>query len=71
MKLRPVTKLDKRNKATSKKCDVDVISENCDVIVIFQIFGQIGATMRPDSGHRVSNKSLLSYKKLKTELKNL
>ena len=50
MKLRPVTKLDKRNKTTSKKFDVDVMSENCDVIVIFWIFGQFGAVRRPDSG---------------------
>ena len=35
MKLRPVTKLDKRNKTTSKKFDDDVILENCDVIVVF------------------------------------
>ena len=48
MKLGPVTKLDKRNKTTSKKFDVDVMSENCDVIVIFQIFGQFGAVWRSD-----------------------
>ena len=53
MKLGPVTKLDKRNKTTSKKIDVDVMSENYDVIVIFRIFGQFGAIWRPDSGHRV------------------
>ena len=35
-KLGPVTKLDKRNKTKSKKFDDDVISENCDVTVIFQ-----------------------------------
>ena len=68
MKLGPVTKLDKRNKTTSKKFDDDVMSENCDVIVIFRIFGQFGAVWRPDSGHRVcrsyvfSNSNLLSYK---------
>ena len=68
MKLGPVTKLDKRNKTTSKKFDVDVMSENCDVIVIFWIFGQFGAVRRPDSQHRVckscvfSNSYLLSYK---------
>ena len=39
MKLGPVTKLDKRNN-TSKKLDVDVMSENYDVIVIFHILGQ-------------------------------
>ena len=40
MKIGPVTKIDKRNKTTSKKFDDDVMSENCDVVVIFQIFGQ-------------------------------
>ena len=35
MKLGSVTKLDKRHKKTSRKVDVDVMSENCDVIVIF------------------------------------
>ena len=44
MKLGPVTKLDKRNKTTSKmskkkKIDDDVMSANCDAIVIFPIFG--------------------------------
>ena len=53
MKLGPVTKLDKRNKTTSKKFDVDVMSENCDVIVIFRIFGQFGAVRRPGSRHGV------------------
>ena len=68
MTLRPVTKLDKKNKITSKKFDVDVMSGNCDVIVIFWIFGQFGAVRRPDSGHRVcksyvfSNSNVLSYK---------
>ena len=68
MKLGPVTKLDKKNKTTSKKCDVDVLSENYDVIVIFGIFGQFGAIRRPDSRHRVCksyvfcNRNLLSHK---------
>ena len=68
MKLGPVTKLDKRNKTRSKKFDEDVMSGNCDVIVIFQIFSQFGAVRKPDSGHRVcesyvfSNRNLLSYK---------
>ena len=48
MKLGPVTKLEKKNK-TSKKFDVDVMSENCEVIVIFRIFGLFGAVRRPDS----------------------
>ena len=50
MKLGPVTKLDKINKTTSKKFDDDVISKNCDVIVIIRIFGQFGAVRTPDSG---------------------
>ena len=68
MKLGPVTTLDKSNKETSKKFDVDVKSVNCDVIVIFLIFGQFEAVWRPDSGNRVcksyvfSDKNLLSYK---------
>ena len=53
MKLRPMTKLDKRNKTTSKKFDVDVMSENCDVIVTFRISGQFGAVRRPNFRHRV------------------
>ena len=53
MKPLPVTKLDRRNKATSKKFNVDVMSENCDIIVIVRISGQFGAVRRPDSGHRV------------------
>ena len=68
MKLGPVTKLDERDKTKSKIFDLDVMSENCDVIVIFRIFDQFGAVWRPDSGYRVcksyvfSNSNLLSYK---------
>ena len=68
MKIGPVTRLDKRNKTTSKKIDIEVMSENCDVIVIVRIFGQFGAVRRPDSGDRfcksyvLSNSNLLSYK---------
>ena len=43
MKLGPATKRDKKNKTTSKYFDDNVMSENCDVIVIFFIFGQFGA----------------------------
>ena len=43
MKLGQVTRIDKRNKTTSKKIDDDVISGIFDVIVIFCIFGQFGA----------------------------
>ena len=67
MKFRPVTKLDKKNKTNSNKIDINVISEKCDVIVIFQIFGQFGGVWRPDSRQRVykgyvfSKTNLLSY----------
>ena len=53
------------------------MSENCDVVAIFQNFGQFEAVRRPDSGHRVcksyvfSNSNFLSLQKLETELKNL
>ena len=53
MKLGPVTKLDKGNKTTTKKIDNDVMSKNCDVIVISQTLGQFEAVWRPDSGHKV------------------
>ena len=52
MKLGTVTKLDKRNKTTLEKFDNDVMSKNCDVIVIFRISGQFGAVQRPDPEHR-------------------
>ena len=53
MKTGPVTKLDKRNKTTSKKIYDDVMWENCDAIVIFPIYGQIEAIRKPDSGRIV------------------
>ena len=49
MKLGAVTKLDKRNKTPLTKCDDDVMSTNCDVIVIFLIYGQFEAIRKPDS----------------------
>ena len=68
MKTGPVTKLDKRNKTTSKKFDDEVISENCGVIAIFPIYGQFGAIRKPGSGCIVCKtyifikSDLLSYK---------
>ena len=57
MKLGPVTKLDD-----------DLMSENCDVIAIFPIYGQFGAIRKLHSG-RITyktyifiNSNLLSYK---------
>ena len=49
MKLGSVTKLDKRKKSTSKKFDDKVMSANCDVIVVFLIYGQFGTIQKPDS----------------------
>ena len=53
MKLGPVTKLHKKNKTTSKNVDEEVISTNCDFIVIFPIYGQFGAIRKLDSGRIV------------------
>ena len=44
MRLGPVTKLDKRNKTTSKKIDNDVMSADCDVIF------DLWPIRKPDSG---------------------
>ena len=68
MKLRAVTKFDKKNTATLKEFDNDVMTTNCDVIVIFSIYGQFGAIQRLDSERMVCNtyifinSNLLSYK---------
>ena len=68
MKLGPVTKPDKRIKTPSKKFDNNVMSENCDVIVVFLIYSKFGAIWKLDSGHIVCktyifiNSKLLSYK---------
>ena len=58
MKLGPVTKLDKRTKKQSKKFIDDVMSTNCDVIVIFLIYTQFGAIQKPDS-ERIVNKTYI------------
>ena len=49
MKHGPVTKLYKRNKTTAKKFDGDVMSEICNLIVFFPIYGQFGAIRKPYS----------------------
>ena len=67
MKLGPVTKVDKRN----------VMSEYCDVIAIFPVYGQFGAIRKLDSRCIVCktyifiNNSLFILQKLKIELKDL
>ena len=50
MKLGAVTKINKKNKATSKKFDDNVMSGSSDVIAIFSIYGHFGGIWRPDSG---------------------
>ena len=68
MKLGQVTNVNMRNKTASKTFDDNVMSENCDVIVILPIYGQFTAIWKPDSGHIVCetyisiNSNLLSYK---------
>ena len=64
----PVTRLDKRSKTMSKKFDNDIMSENCDITIIFPIYGQVGAIQKLDSGcidcktYILINSKLLSYK---------
>ena len=53
MKLGPVNKLYKKKKTTSKKIDDDVMSENCDIIVIFPVYGQFEAIRKPDSERKI------------------
>ena len=53
MKLGPATKLNKRNKTTSKKIGDGVISVNVEAIVIFPIYGRFGAIRKRDSGHLI------------------
>ena len=50
LKLGPLTKLDKRNMATLKKSDYEVIPTNCDVIAFFLIYGIFAAIQKPNSG---------------------
>ena len=58
MRFGAITKLDERNKTMSKKFENDVISANCDVIVIFPIFGQFGAIRKLDSGRIIRKTSI-------------
>ena len=68
MKIRPVTKLYKRNYTTSKKVDNFIKPASCVVIVIFMIYGQFVAIQNPDSVHIVcktyifSKSNFLSFK---------
>ena len=69
MKLRQATKLDEKNKTKKlRKFEDDVMSANCNAIVIFSVYGQSGAIRKPDSGRLVyktyifSKSNLMSYK---------
>ena len=53
MRLGPVTKIDNITKTTSKKFNDDVILENYDVIAIFSIYSQFGATWKSNSVKRI------------------
>ena len=68
MNLGPVTKLDRKNRVTSKKFNIDVMSSNCDVIFFIPIYGQVAAIWKLDSQRMVYktyisiNSNLSSYK---------
>ena len=68
MKLRSLTKLNKKNKTTTKKFDDDFMSEYRDVIATLSIYSQFGEIWKPDSGCIICktyifiNSNLLSYK---------
>ena len=53
MKLGPVSKLEKKNKTTSREFDDDVMSANCEDIFIFSIYCQFGALQNLISRHIV------------------
>ena len=71
MKIGSTIKFDKKNTTTSKKFDDDDILLNYDVIAIFLIYGQFGATRKSDSRRMVYStnilikSNLLSYKNCK------
>ena len=61
MELGLVTKPDKRNMATPKKIDDNVMSADCDVIDLWPI----GAIQKPDSENMIKsygNSNILSFK---------
>ena len=62
MKLGMVTKINKKNKITSKKVDDDVMWENSDIIVIFAIYGKSKEIWKPDS-RRIACKTYILIKK--------
>ena len=55
MKLRAVPKIDKTNTVTIEESGDYVVLANCDVVVIFPVYGKFGAIRKLDSGHMVCN----------------
>ena len=70
MKLGPVTKIDKKNKITSKKFDDDVMLANFDVIVIYPIRKPDSGCIERKSYIFISSNLVCILQNLKTELKN-
>ena len=61
MKLAPLSKLENKNTMTLKKFSNNVITENYDAIVIFQMCRQFGVIHEPDSGCSITfNFSLIA-----------
>ena len=52
MKLGPVTKLDKKNKTTSKNFDDDAMSENYDIIVSFGFMANLMQSLQKLCFHK-------------------
>ena len=59
MELGPLTKLHKRKSTMPKTMDNDVISENCDIIIIFLIYSPFGAIWKLDSRPTVCKNFLI------------
>ena len=69
-------KIEKRNAASPKKINGDVMLANCDDAVIFEIYGLLGAIRKPNSGRMVcktyifiNNSNPLFYKNWKQNYK--
>ena len=69
IKLGPVTKLDKRNKTILKKTDDDAMKGNCDIILIFPIYSQFRAILKPDFG-RIACKAYVFIDSYPSSCKN-
>ena len=68
MKLDQQLSLTRETQQHQKKFDDDVMSANCDVIVIFPIFDQFGAIWKPDSGLvKVTFSLIVTFYLVKTE----